>query len=704
MGTERSNSPVGPPEAEGRPPFRRRSNAMTWRRRARTAQAPQAPGSVGDDMKDAIWLRHLGAVGTVSTWVIARRIPVVIAQVARLGWRASARSTLGVLIGTLASALLAGLALVENVHVIGLLFGQGISGARIRSAIPAVIVLVVLYTARGGCDAVVSYSQAELQPRIKRLVERDLYELMSRVTVGAYADKDFADDLQRAADTGVGYMQQSVASSVAVVSAILSMVSAAGVLAYLHPLLLPILLLAVLPSGLASVRSARLEYRSRVRYSAMSRRQWILAWNLIDPDQAAELRACSAGPMLFGEHARVSDTIRDERVRLGRAQAGAALGGRILSGIGTGAVYATLVWMLESGWLPLARGIGAAMAVRSVQSALLGLVLSVHGLFEQSLWTGDMTRSMQQARNRLPRETGVHAPDHFTHLELRDVGFTYPSGQDETAKKPALTTVNLSVRTGEVIALVGRNGAGKTTLVKILAGLLDPSDGQVLWDGRDITEFDADSVAGRVAMCPQNSTLWPVPARANVAVCEPDQDTIDDERVAHAAHGAGAADVIKALPGGWDTILSPRFHNGVELSGGERAKVAIARALYRTDATMVILDEPTANLDPIAEAETYRTVMDLRNRGDLAIVLVSHRLGAVIGADRIYVFDNGRIMESGTHHQLLQADGIYRTMYETQASMYTAPDEPHETTGLVRQTTTATAADGQTRTPHLPLT
>jgi ATP-binding cassette subfamily B protein len=292
---------------------------------------------------------------------------------------------------TVCSAVLAGLALVESVHVLGVLFGLGPSTARIHAALPSVLVLVVLYSARAGSDTAISLGQAQLTPRIKRHAEIELYSLMATVDAGAFADTDLADDLQRAADNGIGYLQQSVAGCVAVVSSVLSMISSAGVLAYLHPVLLPLLLLAVLPTGIASVRSARLEFRSRYRFSSISRRLWILAWILVDPDQAGELRACAAGPRLFGEHAVLADAVRDERIRVGRAQAGTALAGRALTGIGTGAVYGVLAWMLERGWMPLARGLGAAMAVRSVQSSMLALVLSVHGLFEQALFLYPVT-------------------------------------------------------------------------------------------------------------------------------------------------------------------------------------------------------------------------------------------------------------------------------------------------------------------------
>jgi ATP-binding cassette, subfamily B, bacterial len=654
-----------------------------------SGQAPQASGRaraggdarsagagaqlLNEAMKEASWLRHLGQAGQVSIWVIAKRIPVVIGQVTRLGYRASPVALVSVVACTVCSAILAGLALVESVHVLGVLFGQGPSASRIHAALPSVLLLVVLYSARAGSDTAISLGQAQLAPRIKRHAEIELYSLMAAVDAGAFADTDLADDLQRAADNGIGYLQQSVAGCVAVVSSILSMISSAGVLAYLHPLLLPLLLVAVLPSGLASVRSARLEFRSRLRFSSISRRLWILAWILVDPDQAGELRACAAGPRLFGEHAVLADAVRDERIRVGRAQAGTALAGRALTGLGTGTVYAVMAWMLERGWMPLARGLGAAMAVRSVQSSMLALVLSVHSLFEQALWVQDLTDAIEQARARLPRRTGIACPARFTVLELREVGYTYPRARDEQGEDepvPALAGVDLTVRAGEVTALVGSNGAGKSTLVKILAGLLEPDTGTVLWDGVDTREYDGESVIARVAMCPQNPTLYPISALSNVAVSEPDPRLIDLERARAAVDAAGAGARFDRLPAGWATVLSARFKGGVELSGGERAKAAIARALYRNDISMLILDEPTANLDPLAEAATYETVMKLRERGNTAIVIVSHRLGAVVGADRIAVFDQGRIVESGTHRELIALGGLYRAMYDKQSSMY----------------------------------
>jgi ATP-binding cassette subfamily B protein len=437
--------------------------------------------------------------------------------------------------------------------------------------------------------------------------------------------------------------------------------------------LLPLLLLAVLPTGLASVRSARAEFRSRLRFSSISRRLWILAWILVDPEQANELRACAAGPRLFGEHALLADAVRDERIRLGREQAGTALAGRAVTGLGTGTVYGALAWMLTAGWLPLSRGLGAAMALRSVQSSLLALVLSVHGLFEQALWVQDLTDAIANARNRLPRSTGISCPRGFSVLELTGVEYSYPRARDEEDRAeshPALAGVDLVIKAGEVTALVGSNGAGKSTLVKILAGLIEPDSGRVIWDGRETVEFDSESVIARVAMCPQDATLYPISALGNIAVSEPDPQHIDRARAQNAVTVSGAAEMIEELPRGWDTVLSGRFRGGVELSGGQRAKAAIARAMYRTDVAMIILDEPTANLDPLAEAETYRTVMSLRERGDVAIVLVSHRLGAVVGADHIAVFDQGRIVESGTHTQLVTRGGLYQRMYEAQSAMY----------------------------------
>lgn len=657
----------------------RAGNAGGWRAalRAVLGAAPAdgaGPAVLNVQLRANPWLRHHGQAGQVSVWVIARRIPVVVGQIARRGWQASPAALIVVVAGTVCSAVLSGLALVQSVNVLGLIFARGTSVIAVRTALPAVGLLAGLYCGKAISDTVISHGQALLAYRIKRAAELELYSLISRIEVSSFADTDLADDLQRAADNGIGYLQMSVAGCVAVVSSILTMVSSAGVLAYLHPLLLPLLLVAVLPAGFASVSSARMEYRSRVRFSAMGRRLWILAGHLVDPGEAAELRACSASPMLFGEHAVLADAVRDERIRLGRAQANAALLGRAVAGVGTGTVYGVLAWMLLRGWLALSRGLGAAMAVRSVQASLLALVLSVHSLFEQALWVQDLTDAVTGARRRLPRVTGTSCPPRFEALELRGIEYTYPRARDDddlgTATRVALKGVDLTIRAGEVTALVGSNGAGKSTLVKILAGLLEPDAGQVLWDGQDARGFDAASITGRAAVCPQDPTLWPISARSNIGVSEPEATQVDLDRARDAARLAGAAEVVDELPRGWDTILSPAFHGGVELSGGQRAKAAIARAIYRNDVSILILDEPTANLDPLAEAATYQMVGRLRARQDLAIVIVSHRLGAVVGADQIAVFDDGRIVAHGTHAELMTQHGLYQCMFEAQSEMY----------------------------------
>jgi ATP-binding cassette subfamily B protein len=244
---------------------------------------------------------------------------------------------------------------------------------------------------------------------------------------------------------------------------------------------------------------------------------------------------------------------------------------------------------------------------------------------------------------------------------FENVGFRYPE-----AERWALRGLDFEIRAGEVLALVGENGAGKTTLVKLLARLYDPDEGRILLDGRDLADYDLADLRANVGVIFQDFVRYHLTAAENIGVGQ--IDAMDDrERIRDAARRAMADEVIERLPEGYDQLVGRRFRTGVELSGGEWQKIAIARA-YMRDAQVMILDEPTAALDARAEYEVFRRFKEL-SAGKTA-VLISHRFSSVRMADRILVLERGRIEASGTHQELLAAGGRYAELFELQAAGY----------------------------------
>ena len=246
-------------------------------------------------------------------------------------------------------------------------------------------------------------------------------------------------------------------------------------------------------------------------------------------------------------------------------------------------------------------------------------------------------------------------------LTVEDVGFTYPESD-----RPALDGVSLQISAGEIVALVGENGSGKTTLAKILAGLYRPGAGRVAWDDVDLGELGLEGVRESIAVVFQDFEQYLLPARENIALGR--QERIDDfDAVVAAARRAGADAFIDALPDAYDTILGREFSGGYDLSIGQWQRIALARAFFR-DAPFVILDEPTASLDARAEAALFDRMRELL--AGRSVLLISHRFSSVRAADRIYVLDHGKVIEQGTHEQLLQAGGRYAELFTLQAASY----------------------------------
>jgi ATP-binding cassette subfamily B protein len=244
---------------------------------------------------------------------------------------------------------------------------------------------------------------------------------------------------------------------------------------------------------------------------------------------------------------------------------------------------------------------------------------------------------------------------------FENVSFSYPG-----TKRLVLDRLNLRIEPGERIALIGENGQGKTTIVKLLTRLYDPTDGRILLDGVDLRDYNIEDVQSEIGVIFQDFMRYEMTARQNIAVGRIDASDHDGS-IEHAARKSLADAVIERLPNGYDQLLGRRFEGGVDLSGGEWQKIALARA-YLRDAQLLILDEPTASLDARSEYEVFQRFAEL-TKGKMAL-LISHRFSTVRMADRIVVLENGRIVEQGSHSQLMALGGRYAGMFELQASSY----------------------------------
>jgi len=597
-------------------------------------------------------------------WQAARRVGTAIRLVVGIIRRAAPYQAAVVLILQLLSGAATAFGLLATTSVLEELLAEGPTARRLWEALPDLALLVAAFAARGAMDTGVALAQARLVPAVRREAEERLVDASLRVGLAAFDDASFYDRMHRARDRGLMRLEQAVEEVVVVIGALLAVVAAAGSLSVLHPLLLPVLLLGVLPEGWAVLRAARLEYDSLSRTISWQRRVWMIIELATTRQAAGEIRAYQAAPFVLQEYRQVADALRDNQIRVGVAQARTRALGRAMAGVGIGATFTVLGLLLYAGWIPLAVAGTAVVAVRTATGSLSRLVLAANELFEHGRYIADYQSFLADAESRAPRPTGRAAPTAPREITVDNVSFRYPGSPSDQF---ALRDVSLTIHTGQTVALVGENGSGKSTLAKLIAGLYRPTTGRVTWDGIDLTELNPDSIADRVVMVSQEPVKWPHTARVNVRLGRYNRSDPDDVALTEAAEQARADEVIARLPRRWDTLLSKYFRGGHELSGGQWQRLAVARGLFR-DAPLLIWDEPTAPLDAKAEYAVYESLRRLA--GGRTVVLITHRMASVRHADRIYLLHEGRIVEQGTHDELIALGGRYAELHAIQARLH----------------------------------
>ncbi len=438
-------------------------------------------------------------------------------------------------------------------------------------------------------------------------------------------------------------------------------------LGQIHPLLPLVLLLVGIPYKRAQSRMEAEKYRSMAENSRVAREMEYYTRLALEPAVAHEVRIFGLGDFLLQRYQQRRDRAMAEVQRLRLREFVQALAYSGTTALVLAGAFSYTALQASAGHLQvgdIALYLGAVVQTQQRALALGNFFANLHRVQLHLRGLFDFLDGAQPAIALLPEGQGIPAPVQFKErFELRDVSFHYPGGSQDA---PVLQGVNAFLPAGKVTALVGVNGAGKSTLVKLLTRMYDPTGGLILLDGISLANYDLASLRSRMGIVYQDFARFALTLHENIAVGDL-QTEPDMQRIEQAAHWSGANEIAANLPEGYATELTRRFEGGVELSGGEWQKVALARSFLR-DAALVILDEPASALDADAE---YRLFQHFRAliAGKTGL-LISHRLSTVRMADQILVLDGGRIVEAGSHAELMARGGHYASLYEMQAGRY----------------------------------
>jgi ATP-binding cassette subfamily B protein len=519
---------------------------------------------------------------------------------------------------------------------------------------------VALLTVMGrSASTVVSEAQSAL---VSDHVQELLHSKSVEVDLEYYENTDYYETLHRAQKEAPFRPTRIVNGLLKVGQSSISLVAVVGLLISLSWIIAAVLIVAALPAGIVRLKYADKFYKWQISCTAKERVAWYHHQLLTDNNHAKEVRIFGLGPLFMQRYRNLRGQLRGERLGLTTRRLAADLASQSISVVAVFGSFAYIAYQTLQGHITLGDLVMYFGAFQQGQNFLNTFLTGMAGLYEDSLFLTYLHQFMElEPKVKEPLNPRSIPKSIGTGICFDKVGFGYPN-----IGTKVLEEVTFRIKPGQIVALVGENGSGKTTLIKLLCRLYDPQEGNISLEGCDIREFKISDLRREISVIFQDYGRYDLTAKENIWLGNVDLDNDMDE-IVRAAKISGADEVINRLDNGYDTVLGRRFENGAELSVGEWQKVALARAFIRKS-QVIIMDEPTSSLDPKAEDEVFKQFRQLVE-GRMGVI-ISHRLSAVRMADEIFFLRGGKIVESGTHLELMDLGGEYARLFDIQAGHY----------------------------------
>jgi ATP-binding cassette subfamily B protein len=663
------------------------------RRRGNPDSGPANSGLTGDPTLEPPQLPE-GPKDLRGRWETLKQSVVgttaALPQVLRLVWEASRPITIGLFITT----AIAGVIPTISVGLTLMLTNAVVAGIKINSfhqpdhvgfsdlgvpwlpgptfsAVGMIVFLaglqLIIFAVSALLNTVRNITQQLLQNSVSMRIQLMVMEKAASLDLQFYEDPASYDLLRRAQNDSINRPVLMIATAFGLLQTILTLGTMVALLFGVSWILAAVVIISPIPAFIADTRYGWRGYNIARWGSRLLRRMTYMV-NLVTTDSfAKEVKLFGLGQYFIERYRLIANAFYDSQRSqvLRRYMTGFALGN--LSTIVTSATYLYIALQAIAGRLSLGSLTAYTQAAIQVQNSIQSVLGGFSGMYEHNLYLNNLVELMAKEPSMPVAVHPVPVPQPLRgEIRFEHVSFAYPG-----AEKTAVTDLTFTVKAGETLAVVGRNGAGKTTLFKLICRLYDPSEGRILIDGIDLRDFEPDEVRRQIGAMFQDYVDYQATASENIGLGNV-PEIANRDAVVTASREAGSDEMISVLPDGYDTALGKWFDAGVNLSGGEWQKVALARAFMREDARILLLDEPTSALDAQAEYDLFERLRSLTH-GRTA-VYISHRFSTVRRADRIIFLEHGRLVEEGTHEELMRLNGRYARLFRMQAAAYTGED------------------------------